>query len=79
MKDKIVEINEGIKFYVLEELSIDGKNYLIGPILDDKKDEINKMICQEFIIENGVGRTYNVDSPEILEKIEKKLLENRNV
>lgn len=54
IKDKIIEMDNGKNYYILEEVSYNGKKYLLSAECNLEKDEINEegYIVMEMIIEN---------------------------
>lgn len=49
MKDKIIKLQSGEEYYILEELNYEDKKYVLGSQCDLEKDEINK---EEFALFN---------------------------
>ena len=41
MKDKIIEIQDGDKYYILESVTYGGKLYALGALCDPEEDTMN--------------------------------------
>lgn len=54
IKDKIIEMDNGKNYYILEEVSYNGKKYLLSAECYLEKDEINEedYIVMEMVVEN---------------------------
>ena len=55
IKDKIIEMENGKEYYILEEVSYNGKKYLLSAECNLDKDEINEedYLVMELEIENN--------------------------
>lgn len=55
MKDKIIELKNGINYYVLEELVYNNKKYIFGAECDLEKDTIkeNDFIVMEVTLKDN--------------------------
>ena len=42
IKDKVIEMDNGKEYYILEEVSYNGKKYLLSAECNLEKDEINE-------------------------------------
>ena len=40
MIDKVITLDNGLEYYVLDEMSYEGKNYLMGLQVDNEKEGI---------------------------------------
>lgn len=78
MKDKIIEIENGLEYYVLDELMDKNDNYYIFCVqTDDEKELIyeNYIICQVTTDLNGNSFIEKVSNNVIYEKICNKFIE----
>lgn len=71
MIDKVIKLDNNLEYYVLDEMTYEGKNYLMGLQVDNEKEGItNNYIFVETIKDiNGNVTLIDIESPDLLEKI----------
>ena len=77
MIDKVIKLDNNLEYYVLDEMTYEGKNYLMGLQVDNEKDGItNNYIFVETIKDiNGNVTLIDIESPDLLEKIGNMFIE----
>ncbi len=80
MKDKLVRLEGGLEYYILEEITVDKKKYCIAFQANEEHEEVmNKFIICEVKMVNGsvfLDDINNIDDKErisnlLLDKMEK--------
>lgn len=77
MIDKVIKLDNNLEYYVLDEMTYEGKNYLMGLQVDNEKEGItNNYIFVETIKDINVNVTLiDIESPDLLEKIGNMFIE----
>ncbi len=77
MIDKVIKLDNNLEYYVLDEMTYEGKNYLMGLQVDNEKEGItNNYIFVETIKDiNGNVTLIDIESPNLLEKIGNMFIE----
>ncbi len=77
MIDKVIKLDNNLEYYVLDEMTYEGKNYLMGLQVDNEKEGItNNYIFVETIKDiNGNVTLTDIESPDLLEKIGNMFIE----
>lgn len=84
IKDKIVELENGVSYYVLDEIIYNNKKYILTIECDLKKDEINEN--DYFVMELKIDGNDIIFSPitdnklamDVTELLIKKVRSNQN-
>ena len=71
MIDKVITLDNGLEYYVLDEMSYEGKNYLMGLQVDNEKEGItnNYIIVESKKDINGNVTLVDIDNIQVLETI----------
>lgn len=77
MIDKVIKLDNNLEYYVLDEMTYEDKNYLMGLQVDNEKEGItNNYIFVETIKDiNGNVTLIDIESPDLLEKIGNMFIE----
>lgn len=77
IRDKIIELESGINYYILEEITYNNKKYALAVECDLEKEEINedKYIVMELKLENNNLITADIEDDKEAAIISKMLLE----
>lgn len=77
IRDKIIELENGINYYILEEITYNNKKYALAVECDLEKEEINenKYIVMELKLENNNLITADIEDDKEAKIISKMLLE----
>lgn len=80
MIDKVIKLDNNLEYYVLDEMTYEGKNYLMGLQVDNEKEGItnNYIIVENRKDLNGSVTLIDIDSPELLEKVGNLFIERLN-
>lgn len=80
MIDKVIKLDNNLEYYVLDEMTYEGKNYLMGLQVDNEKEGItnNYIIVENRKDLNGSVTLIDIDSPELLEKVGNLFIEGLN-
>lgn len=80
MIDKVITLDNGLEYYVLDEMSYEGKNYLMGLQVDNEKEGItnNYIIVESKKDINGNVTLVDIDNIQILETIGNLFTERLN-
>lgn len=80
LSDRIIELADGTKFYIISECSIDGRRYIMSSLVDMKRDEIetDNLAVQEILAENGGIITKNIEDNVLAAKVTQELIKNLN-
>ena len=80
MIDKVIKLDNYLEYYVLDEMTYEGKNYLMGLQVDNEKEVItnNYIIVESRKDLNGSAILVDIDSPELLEKVGNLFIERLN-
>lgn len=80
MIDKVIKLDNNLEYYVLDEMTYEGKNYLMGLQVDNEKEGItnNYIIVESRKDLNGSATLVDIDSPELLEKVGNLFIERLN-
>ena len=64
MIDKVITLDNGLEYYVLDEMSYEGKNYLMGLQVDNEKEGItnNYIIVESKKDINGNVTLVDIDN-----------------
>lgn len=76
IKDKIIEMDNGKNYYILEEISYNGKKYLLAAECNLEKDEINKedYLVLELDIENYDLKVNTIENDELAQIVTNMLI-----
>lgn len=77
VKDKIIQMDNGKSYYVLDETSYNEKKYLIAIECDLEKDDANEedYLVMELAIENNELAIKRITDDNIAKTVTKMLLE----
>ena len=77
VKDKIIELENGINYYVIEEIDHNDKKYVLAAMCDLEKEEVNveDYIVMEIKIEDDALVTKNIKDDNIARIVTEKLIE----
>ena len=77
IKDNIIELNNGINYYVLEEISYNNKKYILAAECELEKDELKEdnYIVAEIKVEGTDLVTTDIEDEELSQIITKMLIE----
>lgn len=77
MIDKVIKLDNNLEYYVLDEMTYEGKNYLMGLQVDNEQEGItNNYIFVETIKDiNGNVTLADIESLDLLEKIGNMFIE----
>lgn len=77
IKDKIIELESGINYYVIEEISYNNKMYLLAAECDPEKDTVKEdnYIVMEVKLDNNELITTNIEDDNVAAIVTQKLLE----
>jgi flagellar basal body rod protein FlgG len=80
MIDKVIKLDNNLEYYVLDEMTYEEKNYLIGLQVDNEKEGItnNYIIVESRKDLNGSTTLVDIDNPELLEKVGNLFIERLN-
>ncbi len=80
MIDKVIKLDNNLEYYVLDEMTYEEKNYLIGLQVDNEKEGItnNYIIVESRKDLNGNVTLVDIDNPELLEKVGNLFIERLN-
>lgn len=80
MIDKVIKLDNNLEYYVLDEMTCEEKNYLIGLQVDNEKEGItnNYIIVESRKDLNGSTTLLDIDNPELLEKVGNLFIERLN-
>ena len=80
MIDKVIKLDNNLEYYVLDEMTYEEKNYLIGLQVDNEKEGItnNYIIVESRKDLNGNVTLLDIDNPELLEKVGNLFIERLN-
>lgn len=80
MIDKVIKLDNNLEYYVLDEMTYEEKNYLIGLQVDNEKEGItnNYIIVENRKDLNGSTTLVDIDNPELLEKVGNLFIERLN-
>ena len=77
IKNKIIELNDGINYYVLEEISRDNKKYILTVECDLENEDLNndEFLVMEIKISGTDLIASPIDDDELSKLITKMLLD----
>ena len=80
MIDKVITLDNGLEYYVLDEMSYEGKNYLMGLQVDNEKEGItnNYIIVESKKDINGNVTLVDIDNVQVLETVGNLFTERLN-
>lgn len=80
MIDKVIKLDNNLEYYVLDEMTYEEKNYLMGLQVDNEKEGItnNYIIVESRKDLNGNVTLLDIDNPELLEKVGNLFIERLN-
>jgi len=80
MIDKVIKLDNNLEYYVLDEMTYEEKNYLIGLQVDNEREGItnNYIIVESRKDLNGSTTLLDIDNPELLEKVGNLFIERLN-
>ncbi len=80
MIDKVIKLDNNLEYYVLDEMTYEEKNYLMGLQVDNEKEGItnNYIIVESRKDLNGSTTLVDIDNPELLEKVGNLFIERLN-
>lgn len=76
VKDKVIQMDNGKSYYVLEEIEYQGKKYILTLECDLEKDMVNEddYFAMELAIENGELNIKKIDDNDIAKVVVGMLL-----
>lgn len=76
LKDKIIEIEDGVNYYIIEEIDFNNKKYILAAQCDTLNDNVNEedYIVKEICIENDNLVTKNIMDDNLASDIIEKLV-----
>ena len=77
MKDKVISLNSGEEYYILEELGYNGKKYALGLKCDLEHDTANEDELELFEISMNDGElvVLDVTNEELATEVTNRILE----
>lgn len=77
IKDKIIELNNGINYYILDEISYNNKKYILAAECDLEQDKLNEenYVVAEIKVEGTDLVTADIEDEEISQIVTKMLIE----
>jgi len=77
IKDKMIELDNGVNYYILEDLTYNNKRYALAVECDLEKEEMNdeEYIVMEIKLDNNDLITADIENDEEAALISKMLLE----
>ncbi len=80
MIDKVIKLDNNLEYYVLDEMTYEEKDYLMGLQVDNEKEGItnNYIIVESRKDLNGSTTLLDIDNPELLEKVGNLFIERLN-
>lgn len=80
MIDKVITLDNGLEYYVLDEMSYEGKDYLMGLQVDNEKEGItnNYIIVESKKDINGNVTLVDIDNVQVLETVGNLFAERLN-
>ena len=80
MIDKVIKLDNNLEYYILDEMTYEGKNYLMGLQVDNEKEGItnNYIIVESRRDLNGSVTIVDIDNAELLEKVGNLFIERLN-
>lgn len=80
MIDKVIKLDNNLEYYVLDEMTYEEKNYLMGLQVDNEKEGItnNYIIVESRKDLNENVTLVDIDNPELLEKVGNLFIERLN-
>lgn len=77
IKDKIIELNNGVNYYILDEISYNNKKYILAAECELEKDELKEenYIVAEIKVEGTDLVTADIEDEELAKTITKMLIE----
>ena len=80
MIDKVIKLDNNLEYYVLDEMTYEEKNYLMGLQVDNEKEGItnNYIIVESRKDLNGNVTLVDIDNPELLEEVGNLFIERLN-
>ena len=76
VKDKVIQMDNGKSYYVLEEIEYQGKKYILTLECDLEKDKVNEddYFAMELAIETGELNIKKIDDNDIAKVVVGMLL-----
>ena len=80
MIDKVIKLDNNLEYYVLDEMTYEEKNYLIGLQVDNEKEGItnNYIIVESRKDLNGNVTLVDIDNPKKKKKVGNLFIERLN-
>lgn len=77
IKDKIIELNNGINYYILDEISYNNKKYILAAECDLEQDKLKEenYIVAEIKVEGADLVTAHIEDKEVAQTVTKMLIE----
>lgn len=77
MKDKIIKLQTGEEYYILEEINYEDKKYILGTKCNLEKDEINEeeLTLLNVSIKDNELVINNVKDQQLAEIVTEKILD----
>lgn len=77
IKDKIIELENGTNYYILDDIAYKEKKYVLAAECDSKNDSINenKYIVMELKINNNELFIVNIEDDNIANIVTRLLIE----
>lgn len=76
MKDRIVELDNGTQYYIVEELNDNGKKYVLLSQCDLKKDyiSVDELEVKEAVMTDDGINIQNIRNENMLEELTVRLI-----
>lgn len=77
IKDKIIELTNGLNYYILDEISYNNRKFILAAECDLEKDELKEenYIVSEIKVEGTDLVTADIEDEELSQTITKMLIE----
>lgn len=77
IKDKIIELTNGVNYYILDEISYNNRKFILAAECDLEKDELKEenYIVSEIKVEGTDLVTADIEDEELSQTITKMLIE----
>lgn len=70
MKDKVITLKDGVKYYIIDETYLDNRNFCLGVEVLEKKEEITDNYLMFEVVSSESGSFIKkVDDVSIKEKL----------
>ena len=79
--DKVIELDNGVNYYIIEEMDVKNRKFILGKIVDLETDKVkdNDLIVKELVNTNDGVITVNIEDSKEAEAVTKLLLEKAHM